>query len=234
MTDVSERSRQNRACETYRYSARDDGCHRGGVGGAHGDEDEHEAHEQRPQREPVGARPHALDDAARRAPAIEVERPWKGGCRNRATADLDGAAAGKRDNLAVVAAVGRPSDVDTILATAVGRPSDVNTIAPAAVGRPTNINTILAAAVRRPNDINTILAAAIRRPNDINAIAAAGRRRVGLESAARRRRYLGVDATALTDGATRGQVGPATCLVGALGGIAEVLDICPPGAGPRM
>jgi hypothetical protein len=180
---------------TYRCSASDDGCRRGGVGGAHGDEDEHEAHEQRPQREPVRARAHALDDAARRAPAIEVERPRKGGGRNRAPADLDGAAAGKRDDLAVPAGVGYRSDIGTLVTATVSRRSDIGTL------------------------VTT------------------GRRRVGLEAAARRRRYLGVDATALTDGATRGQIGPvgaATCLIGALGGIAEVLDVCPPRAGPRM
>jgi hypothetical protein len=69
-----------------RESVREDGR----VGGADGDEDQHEAHEQRPHGQPVRARADALDGAARRAVTVELAalaRHRRG--RHRAATDLD-------------------------------------------------------------------------------------------------------------------------------------------------
>jgi hypothetical protein len=62
----------------------------GRVGGADGDQDQDDAHEQRPHGEPVRARADALDGAARRPVTVELDALARDRrSRHRPPADLD-------------------------------------------------------------------------------------------------------------------------------------------------
>ena len=68
---------------------------RGGVRARRGDEDEEEAEQHRPQRDPVGSRPDALDRTSRGTAALDLDEARKRRRRHRPACYLDRASGGR-------------------------------------------------------------------------------------------------------------------------------------------
>jgi len=199
------------------------------VGGADGDRDEQQAHEQSPHRHPVRPWTDALDRPARRAAAIDLDA-GHGGSRDGAAPDLDRATNGHRA-VAGVLTQSRRGDGD-VGAGAAASGEILGRAAWGAVCRGATASRGDVAVVKAWR--GAILGAAARGA-DLRLDVAA--RHGAIFGAAARRADLRLDLAALARRAAGGEIGlvsAAASLVGALDGIPEMLYIGPPSAGIRL